>query len=93
MHPLRYQKGDEKKLKKRLKQTEQETDILIAENFNRIIKTKYKTVSECSIENFDSQKYLTNTISKIRRGLYPSIPRIKELAKICDCEFTEFFNI
>ena len=80
-------------MKNKLKRTEQETDILIAENFNKIIKTKYKTVSECSIENFNSQKYLTNTISKIRKGLYPSIPRIKELAKICDCEFTEFFNI
>ena len=80
-------------MKKKLKRTEKETDILIAENFNRIIKTKYKTVVECSIENFNSQKYLTNTIYAIKQGKYPSIPRIKELAKICDCEFTEFFNI
>lgn len=80
-------------MKKNLKRTEQETDILIAENFNKLIKNKYKTIVECSIENFNSQKYLTNTISKIRQGKYPSIPRIKELAKICDCEFIDFFKI
>ena len=80
-------------MKKILKRTEEETDILIAENFNRIIKTKYKTVSECSIENFNSQKYLTNTIARIRKGRYPSISRIKELAKICNCDFIEFFNV
>ena len=80
-------------MKKRLKRTGQETDVLIAENFNKIIKNKYKTVVECSIENFNSQKYLTNTIYRIRQGKYPSVSRIKELAKICDCEFIDFFNI
>lgn len=70
-----------------------ELDLLIADNFNKLIKNKYKTVVECSIENFNSPKYLTNTISGIRKGRYPSIPRIKEIAEICDCEFIEFFKI
>ena len=68
-------------------------DILIAEKFNELIKKKYKTVMECSEKNFQSKKLLTNTISKIRQGEYPSITRIKEIAAVCDCEFTEFFKI
>lgn len=76
-----------------MKRAEQEIDILVAENFNKIIKSKYNTVVECSIENFKSNKYLTNTISRVRKGRYPSVSRIKELAKICDCEFTDFFKI
>lgn len=69
-------------------------DLLIADNFKKFIKRKYKTVEECSLKHFTCKKYLNNVISNIRKkGKYPSIPRIKEIAKFCDCEFIDFFKI
>lgn len=68
-------------------------DKLVAENIRNKIKTKYTTVTECAKTNGINHKYLNNTINKISHGQYPSIKFLKEIAQICDCDFTDFFRV
>lgn len=70
-----------------------ELDLKISENFKKILKEKYKTVKECSVAGEWGEKYLTNTISKIKNGKYPTIDQIKKIAELCDCDFVDFFKI
>lgn len=68
-------------------------DEHISDNIKKKIKNKYKTVTQCARNNGMTPAYLNNTIGKIKKGIYPSIRRIKEIAIICECDFTEFFEV
>ena len=50
-----------------MKGSERNLDLLIADNFKKFIKRKYKTVEECSMKHFTCKKYLNNVISNIRK--------------------------
>ncbi|WP_302429041.1 hypothetical protein [Fusobacterium varium] len=68
-------------------------DEIISFNIKTKIKNKYKNVTQCALLNEMTPSYLNNTIGKIKKGVYPSITRLKEIAKFCECDFTEFFKI
>lgn len=68
-------------------------DEMISFNIRTKIKNKYKTVTKCALLNEMTPSYLNNTIGKIKKGVYPSITRLKKIATFCECDFTDFFKI
>lgn len=68
-------------------------DKKVSDNIKNTIKSKYNTVTECARLNGINHKYLNNTINKISHGQYPSIKFLKEIAQICNCDFTDFFRV
>lgn len=70
-----------------------DVNIRIAENIKKRINKKFKTTKEASIAGGWGEKYLTNTISKIKNSeLYPSVPQLIEIANLCGCDIKEFFK-
>lgn len=67
-------------------------DELVSLNIKKRIRNKYTNISECAKNNKMTPAYLINTIGKIKKGKYPSIKRLKKIAEICECSFTDFFE-
>ena len=68
-------------------------DEKISKHLREIIKNKFGTIKNAAIDLKMNERYLENLVHKIKKGEYPSVKRLKEIAKICDCEFTDFFKV
>lgn len=68
-------------------------DGIISKNIKKIIKEKFGTGTECAKVLGVSARSLNDSINKIKLGKYPSVKQLKRIAKVCDCEITDFFKL
>lgn len=69
------------------------TDIIIFENIKTIIKENYGTGSNLAKKLKITPQALNDSIADIKKGKYPSIKKLKKIARACDCDITDFFKI
>lgn len=68
-------------------------DEKISKNLRNIIKNKFGNMKNAAIQLEINERYLENIVYKIKIGEYPSMKKLKEIAKVCDCEITDFFKV
>lgn len=69
------------------------TDEKISKHLRNIIKNKFGNMKNAAIKLEMNERYLENIVYKIKKGEYPSIKKLKEIANVCDCEITDFFKV
>ncbi|MGL4572929.1 MAG: hypothetical protein ACRCVJ_17915 [Clostridium sp.] len=69
------------------------TDEKISKHLRTIIKNKFGNMKNAAVKLKMNERYLENIVYKIKIGEYPSIKKLKEIAKVCECEITDFFKV
>lgn len=69
------------------------TDEKISKHLRNIIKNKFGNMKNAAVKLSMNERYLENIVYKIKKGEYPSIKKLKEIASVCDCEITDFFKL
>lgn len=69
------------------------TDEKISKHLRNIIKNKFGNMKNAAVKLNMNERYLENIVYKIKKGEYPSIKKLKEIASVCDCEITDFFKV
>lgn len=68
-------------------------DEKISKNIKKIMREKFGTGTECAKLLGVSARSLNDSINKIKNGHYPSVKQLKRIAKVCECEITDFFKV
>lgn len=68
-------------------------DEQVSENIRMIIKKKYGTATNLARKLRITPQALNGSVADIKKGKYPSVKKLKKIAKICDCEITDFFKL
>lgn len=69
------------------------TDEKVSKHLRDLLKNKFGNIKNAAIKLKMNERYLENIVYKIKKGEYPSMKKLKEIAKICECEITDFFKV
>lgn len=68
-------------------------DEQISDNIRNIIKNAHGTGSKLAEKLNVTPQALNDSVADIKKGKYPSVKKLKKIAKACNCEITDFFKI